>query len=187
MFLNPVIFRLYKKFTPTPQYTRAVWKVRGFNLLLRVGTSWKCGDGLFFEVPPLASDAPLNNATPTSRKRAADRWPLRNFLPRSSLFMVGKAQKSHGARSGLYDGCSDGVPPVHFFQGKHRTFLFTTASRTTPGPTQPAIQWVPGALSLGVKRPGMKLTTHLHLVPMSKNEWSYTSTPQIRLQGMVLS
>jgi hypothetical protein len=25
--------------------------------------------------------------------------------------MVGKAQKSHGARSGLYDGCSDRVPP----------------------------------------------------------------------------
>jgi hypothetical protein len=38
------------------------------------------------------------NAPPTSRKRAADRWSLGNFLPRSSLFMVGKAQKSHGAR-----------------------------------------------------------------------------------------
>jgi hypothetical protein len=34
-------------------------------------------------------------------KRAADRWSLRSFLPRSSLFMVGKAQKSHGARSEL--------------------------------------------------------------------------------------
>jgi hypothetical protein len=29
-------------------------------------------------------------------------------------------------------------------------FLFTIAL----GPTQPPIQWVPGALSLGVKRPG---------------------------------
>jgi hypothetical protein len=37
------------------------------------------------------------SAPPTSRKRAADRWSLRNSLPRSSLFMVGKAQKSHGA------------------------------------------------------------------------------------------
>jgi hypothetical protein len=34
-------------------------------------------------------------------------------------------------------------------------FLFTTASKTAlGGPTQPPIQWVPGALSLGVKRPG---------------------------------
>jgi hypothetical protein len=33
-------------------------------------------------------------------------------------------------------------------------FLFTTASRAAPGPTQPPIQWVSGALSLGVKRPG---------------------------------
>jgi hypothetical protein len=33
-------------------------------------------------------------------------------------------------------------------------FLFTTASRTTLGPAQPPIQWVAGALSLGVKRPG---------------------------------
>jgi hypothetical protein len=30
--------------------------------------------------------------------------------------MVGKAQKSHGARSGLYDGCPNGVPPIHLFQ-----------------------------------------------------------------------
>jgi hypothetical protein len=33
-------------------------------------------------------------------------------------------------------------------------FLFTTASRTALGPTQPPIQWVRGALSLGAKRPG---------------------------------
>jgi hypothetical protein len=33
-------------------------------------------------------------------------------------------------------------------------FLFTTPSRTALGPTQPPIQWVPGALSLGVKRSG---------------------------------
>jgi hypothetical protein len=65
-------------------------------------------------------------------------------------------------------------------------FLFTTASRMALGPTQPPIQWVPGALSLGLKRLGVKLTTHLHLVPRSKNEWSYTSTPPVRLHGVVL-
>jgi hypothetical protein len=37
--------------------------------------------------------------------------------------MVGKAQKSHEARSGLYDGCPDRVPPIHFFQGEHRIQL----------------------------------------------------------------
>jgi hypothetical protein len=41
------------------------------------------------------------NVPPTPRKRAADRWSLRNFLPRNSLFMIGKAQKSYGARSEL--------------------------------------------------------------------------------------
>jgi hypothetical protein len=33
-------------------------------------------------------------------------------------------------------------------------FLFTTASRTALELSQPRIQWVPGDLSLGVKRPG---------------------------------
>jgi hypothetical protein len=32
-------------------------------------------------------------------------------------------------------------------------FLFTTASGTALGPTQPPVQWVQGALSLGVKWP----------------------------------
>jgi hypothetical protein len=33
-------------------------------------------------------------------------------------------------------------------------FLFTNASRPALGPTQPPVQWVPGALSLGIKQPG---------------------------------
>jgi len=57
-------------------------------------------------------------------------------------------------------------------------FLFTTASRPALGPTQPPIQWVPGALSLGLKLPGREAD---HSPPSSaevKNVWSYTSTPQ---------
>jgi hypothetical protein len=41
-------------------------------------------------------------------------------LPQSSLFVVGKAQILQGARSGLYGGCSNGVPPINFFQAEHR-------------------------------------------------------------------
>jgi hypothetical protein len=57
---------------------------------------------------------------PTSQKCAADHWSLWNFLTQSSLFMVGKAQKSHGARCGLYGRCSNGVPLIHFLQAKDR-------------------------------------------------------------------
>jgi hypothetical protein len=44
--------------------TRANCRVPGLALLIRVGTLWRCGDGLFFEVPPLASDALLTTLHP---------------------------------------------------------------------------------------------------------------------------
>jgi hypothetical protein len=40
-------------------------------------------------------------------------------------------------------------------------FLFATMSRTALEPTQPPIQWVPGALSLGVKLPGREADTSI--------------------------
>jgi hypothetical protein len=40
------------------------------------------------------------------------------------------------------------------FQWGLGIFLFTTASRMALEPTQPPIQWVIWALSLGVKQPG---------------------------------
>jgi len=40
---------------------------------------------------------------------------------------------------------------------------------------------------LGVKRPGREADHSIHLVPRSKNEWSYTFTPPIRFGGVVLS
>jgi hypothetical protein len=36
----------------------------------------------------------------------------------------------------------------------HAIYMFSTASRTALGPTQLHIQWISGALSVGVKRPG---------------------------------
>jgi hypothetical protein len=59
-----------------------------------------------------------------------------------------------------------------------------SASRPALGPTQPPIQWVRGALSLGVKRPEGEAD---HSPPSSaevKNAWCYTSTPQC-LHGVV--
>jgi hypothetical protein len=60
--------------------------------------------------------------------------------------------------------------------GRGKTFVLST-SRPDLGPTQPPIQWVPGALSPGVKRPGREDD---HSPPTSaevKNTWIYTSTP----------
>jgi hypothetical protein len=55
---------------------------------------WRCGDGLFFEVPPLASDAILTTLHPL----------LENVLETVDHFEIsclGKAQKLHGTRSEL--------------------------------------------------------------------------------------
>jgi hypothetical protein len=55
--------------------------------------------------------------------------------------------------------------------------IFSTSSRPVLRPTQPPIQWVPGALSSGVKRSGREVD---HSPPTSaevKNIWIYTSTP----------
>jgi hypothetical protein len=73
-----------------------------------------------FQSTSLGKQCTLYNAAPTSWKCASDCWSLRNFLPLTSLFMVGKAQKLHGVRYGLYGRCTNGVPPFHFFQAKHR-------------------------------------------------------------------
>jgi hypothetical protein len=66
-------------------------------------------------------------------------------------------------------------------------FLFTTASRTALEPTQPPIQWVPVALSLGVKEPGREADYSPPASAEVKKAWSYTSTPPICLHGEVLS
>jgi hypothetical protein len=56
---------------------------------------------------------------------------------------------------GLYDKRSRSSSP-----GRKKNFLVSTSSRSVLKPAQPSFQWVLGALSLGVKRPGVKLTTH---------------------------
>jgi hypothetical protein len=65
--------------------------------------------------------------------------------------------------------------------------LFTTASRPALGPTQPSIQWVTGALSLVVKRPGREADYQPPSSAEVKNAWNYTSSPPVHLNGVVLS
>jgi len=66
-------------------------------------------------------------------------------------------------------------------------FLFTTVSRLALGSTQSSVQWVPGALSLGVKRLGHEADQPPPSSAEVKNAWRYTSIPPIRPHGMVLS
>jgi hypothetical protein len=42
------------------------------------------------------------------------------FLASKLPFHGCKAYKSHGAKSGLYGGCSNEVPPIHFSQAENR-------------------------------------------------------------------
>jgi hypothetical protein len=61
--------------------------------------------------------------------------------------------------------------------GTVKNVLFSTSSRPALGPTQPPVQWAPGALSPDVKRPGRETD---HSPPTSaevKKMWIYTSTP----------
>jgi len=75
--------------------------------------------------------------------------------------------KSRGSSVSIVTKLRDVLPGLNYRQGYGRIlFLFSTASRPALGPTHPPVQWVPRALSWGVKWPeGVKLTTHLHLLP----------------------
>jgi hypothetical protein len=77
---------------------------------------------------------------------------------------------SDGLRAGRQRGPSSSP-------GRVKKFLFSTSSRPALGPTQPPIEWVPGALSPGVKQTGHEAD---HSPPASaevKKTWIYTSTP----------
>jgi hypothetical protein len=75
-----------------------------------------------------------------------------------------------------------------WFDSRYRLgiFLFATAFIPDLGPTQPPIQWVPEAVSLGVKRPGREADHSLPSNAEVKKAWSCTSNPTIRLHGVVL-
>jgi hypothetical protein len=61
--------------------------------------------------------------------------------------------------------------------GRGKNFLFSTLSRQALGPIQPPMQWVPGALSPGVKWPGPEADYSPPTSAEVKKTWIYTSTP----------
>jgi hypothetical protein len=65
-------------------------------------------------------------------------------------------------------------------------FLFSSPWSSALDSTQPYIQWVPGALSSGVKRPGCEAGTLPPSSAESKDVWSYNSVLQIRLHFVVV-
>jgi hypothetical protein len=56
-------------------------------------------------------------------------------------------------------------------------FFYSTSSRVALWPIQPPIQWVPWALSPGIKLPGREADHSLPSVAEAKKTWIYTSTP----------
>jgi hypothetical protein len=57
---------------------------------------------------------------------------------------------------------------------------FSAPVQTGPG-THPASCTMGTGSFQGAKRRGVALTTHLHLAPRLRKEWSYTSTPPLSL------
>jgi hypothetical protein len=134
---------------------RAVCKVRELTLLLRVGTLWRCGDGIFLEVPPLASDALLTT-------------------PRCSLFIVGRTQKSHAARSELNSVFIlekvDRWNPIRTsaIQSRSRPMRFLGLSNYEKGAPRRCKKCIACQERYFEKRP----SSHLHKVPTRSNKVS---------------
>jgi hypothetical protein len=91
------------------------------HLITPSGTSWRCDDGLFSEVPPLASDALLTMLHPLLENvlQTVDHFEI-SCLGAPFSWLEKPRNRMGPARSGLYGGCSNGVPLIHFFQAGHR-------------------------------------------------------------------
>jgi hypothetical protein len=84
-----------------------------------------------------------------------------------------------------WSGCEQDtrVSVIRFSAGVRDSCLYPKAFRWSLGPTHPPIYFVPEALSAGIKGLGYEAQ---HSIPNGaefKNEWNYTSTPNM-LHGM---
>jgi hypothetical protein len=98
---------------------------------------------------------------------------------------------------GVVTRLQDGRPCFDIHQ-VYGFVLFATTCRLSLGTTQPSLQWIPGAISPGVKQPGREANNSPRSSVEIKNTLSYTSTSpyafmawylikqRIRLHGVVL-
>jgi hypothetical protein len=70
--------------------------------------------------------------------------------------------------------------------GRIKNFLFSMLSRPALGFTQPPTKWVPGALSLGSKRPGHEADHSPSASAEVKKMWIYTSIPPYTFMAQCL-
>jgi hypothetical protein len=70
-------------------------------------------------------------------------------------------------------------------RNEQEVFPFSTAFRLVLGPNQPPIQWFSGHFPRNKEAGGMKLTTHLHLVPRSRMVELYLHSPMCLIWSKV--
>jgi hypothetical protein len=83
----------------------------------------------FFQVPPLVSSELLTTLHPFPENvlQTVDHFEISCFGAPFSWLET--AQKLDAATCGLYGGCSNGVPPIHFFQAEHKIQFRTRPMR----------------------------------------------------------
>jgi hypothetical protein len=106
-----------------------------------------------------------------------------------SILLHNYKGKSHDSSVGIVTdyGPDDRGSRVRFPAGAENVSLHHRVQTGSGAHPQPPIQWVPGALSLGVKRLVREADHSPPPRAEFKNAWSCTSTASIRLRGVVLS
>jgi hypothetical protein len=117
-------------------YTRAVCKVLGLTLLVRVGTLWRWDDGLSFEVPPWQAMHFLQLSTHFS-KTCCRPLITSKFLASELHFHCWKSPEIAWGEIWTIWWCSNGVTPIHSFQVEHRIQFKSRPTHAISGLFQP--------------------------------------------------
>jgi hypothetical protein len=124
--------------------------------------------------------------SPPSSAEVKNAWSYTSTPPNKPSWRSAQKKAQRQLHLHLYLFPATSYPVIrHVICAVIKAYL-NDASRPALGPTQPPIQLIPAAVSLGVKRLGREAD---HSPPSStevKNAWSYTSTLPIRLHGVML-